>query len=214
MENYLSELFERDLLKLKDEINNFKDENNSWRAADGITNPAGTLVLHLLGNLNYTIGTLIGGTGYLRNREQEFSLKGVPREKLVADIESTIEVFKTSLAGINQSKLDETYPLEKIWGQKSTAFYLTSFFGHFSYHLGQVNYLRRILAKFRASIPPLYPRWHTYAFLFSAIHCQRVRICTSHFKDFGYGAYPGNLYRPLAAHRLPALQKLRSRSVQ
>jgi hypothetical protein len=144
MENYLSELFERDLLKLKDEINNFKDEENIWRIADGVTNPAGTLVLHLLGNLNYTVGTLIGGTGYVRNRDEEFSLKGVPREKLVADIESTIEVVKTSLAGINQSRLEDTYQREFL-GQKSTAYYLTSFFGHFSYHLGQVNYLRRIL---------------------------------------------------------------------
>lgn len=144
MENYLSELFERELLKLKDEINNFKDEENIWRIADGVTNPAGTLVLNLLGNLNYTVGTLIGGTGYVRNREQEFSLKDVPREKLVADIENTIEVVKTSLAGINESKLGGTYPLE-FWGQKSTVFYLTGFYGHFSYHLGQVNYLRRIL---------------------------------------------------------------------
>jgi hypothetical protein len=144
MENYLSELFERDLLKLRDEINNFKNEENIWRVADGVTNPAGTLVLHLLGNLNYTVGTLIGGTGYVRNRDEEFSLKGVPREKLVADIESTIEVVKTSLTGISQSRLAEIYPLE-FWGQKSAAFYLTGFFGHFSYHLGQVNYLRRIL---------------------------------------------------------------------
>ena len=144
MENYLAELFERDLLKLRDEITNFKDEANIWRKADGITNPAGTLVLHLLGNLNFTIGTQIGGTGYVRNREQEFSLTGVPREKLIADIDSTIEVAKTSLQLINQSKLEETYPLE-FMGQKSTAWYLTMLHGHLNYHLGQVNYLRRIL---------------------------------------------------------------------
>jgi len=144
MENYLAELFERELVKLRDEVNNFKNEENIWRTADGITNPAGTLVLHLLGNLNYTIGTLIGGTNYVRNREQEFSLKDIPREKLVAGIESTIEVVKTSLQLINQSKLEEIYPIE-FWGQKSTAFYLTGFYGHFNYHLGQVNYLRRIL---------------------------------------------------------------------
>jgi hypothetical protein len=144
MENYLSELYERELLKLKDEINNFKNEENIWCKADGITNPAGTLVLHLLGNLQFTIGAIIGGTGYVRHREQEFSLTGVSREKLITDIENTIEMVKSSLAGIRQSKLEETYPLE-MFGQKSTAFYLTSFYGHFNYHLGQVNYLRRIL---------------------------------------------------------------------
>ena len=144
MENYLAELFERDLLKLRDEIKNFKDEKNIWKNTDGVTNSAGTLVLHLLGNLNFTVGTQIGGTGYVRNREEEFSLTGVSREKLITDIENTIEVVKTSLAGISQEKLEETYQLE-MFGQKSTAFYLTTFYGHLNYHLGQVNYLRRIL---------------------------------------------------------------------
>ncbi len=144
MENYLANLYERELTKLRDEINNFKDEANIWRGVPGITNTAGTLVLHIIGNLNFTIGTQIGGTGYVRNREQEFSLRDVSREKLVADIESTIEVVKTSLTGISQAKLDETYTLEMA-GQHSTAWYMSFFYGHFTYHLGQVNYLRRIL---------------------------------------------------------------------
>lgn len=144
MDNYLAELFERELLKLKDELNKFKDENNIWQAANGITNTAGTLTLHLLGNLNFTIGTQLGGTGYVRNREQEFSLTGVSREKLVADIEKTVEVIKFSFETVDQAKLDETYTLEMA-GQHSTAWYLTFFYGHFTYHLGQINYLRRIL---------------------------------------------------------------------
>ncbi|HWZ15961.1 MAG TPA: DUF1572 family protein [Mucilaginibacter sp.] len=144
MENYFAELFERELLKLRDEIKNFKDENSIWRTADGITNSAGTLVLHLLGNLNYTVGALLGGTGYVRNREQEFSLTGVPQQQLIADIESLIGVIKTSLNGIDQARLDETYALE-MFGKKSTAWYLTFFYGHLNYHLGQINYLRRIL---------------------------------------------------------------------
>lgn len=144
MENYLAELYERDLLKLKDEIEKFKDESNIWKNTEGVINPAGTLVLHLLGNLNYTIGAIIGKTGYVRNREQEFSLKDVPREKLISEIENTIAVVKISLQGINQAKLEETYPLE-MFGVKSTAYYLTVFYGHLNYHLGQVNYLRRIL---------------------------------------------------------------------
>ncbi|MDB4901132.1 MAG: hypothetical protein JWQ63_413 [Mucilaginibacter sp.] len=146
MENYLAELYEQDLLKLKDEIEKFKDESNIWKNTDGVINPAGTLILHLLGNLNYTIGSIIGKTGYVRNREQEFSLKNVPREKLIADIENTIALVKTSLQGISQEKLEETYPLE-MRGQKSTAFYLTFFLAHFNYHLGQINYLRRVLEK-------------------------------------------------------------------
>lgn len=144
MENHFIEIYERDLLKLKAEIAGFKDEDNIWRKADGISNSAGTLVLHLLGNLNYTIGALLGDSGYVRNREQEFSLTGIPREKLLADIESTIEAVKAGLQNITQAKLEEMYPLE-IVGKHSTGYYLTFFYGHLNYHLGQINYLRRIL---------------------------------------------------------------------
>ena len=144
MENYLANLFERELLKLRDEIKNFKNEDNIWRKTDGISNSAGTLVLHLLGNLNFTIGTQLGNTGYVRNRGQEFSLTGVPREQLLADIESTIEVAKTVLAPLDQDALDKDYSLEMV-GKNSTVWYLTFFYGHFTYHLGQINYLRRVL---------------------------------------------------------------------
>ena len=118
MENYFAELFERDLLKLRDEIKNFKDEDNIWRKTDGISNSAGTLVLHLLGNLNFTIGTQLGGTGYVRNREQEFSLTGVTREKLIGDIDQTIQTVKTSFIAVDQAKLDEIYTLEMV-GKKA-----------------------------------------------------------------------------------------------
>ncbi|MDB4920447.1 DUF1572 family protein [Mucilaginibacter sp.] len=144
MENYLAELYERDLLKLRDEIKNFKDDYNIWRKTDGISNSAGTLVLHLTGNLNFCIGTKIGNTGYVRNREREFSVTDVPRQELITGIDNLIEVVKTSLTNISQQKLDETYPLE-VNGQKSTAYYLVYFHGHLNYHLGQVNYLRRML---------------------------------------------------------------------
>lgn len=144
MENYLAELIARDLLRLKDELVKFNTEENIWKTVPGVTNPAGTLVLHLLGNFNFTIGTQIGGTGYVRNRDLEFSLKDVPREKLIADIEATVEVVKNSLRDIDPAKLEETYPLEMV-GKNTTVFYITFFYGHLNYHLGQVNYLRRVL---------------------------------------------------------------------
>lgn len=71
-------------------------------------------------------------------------LPDIPQEKLVADLEALIEVVKAGLTGLNEQKLNEQYPLEFL-GQKSTAFYLAQFYGHLNYHLGQINYLRRIL---------------------------------------------------------------------
>ena len=146
MENYFAEVFTKVLLKLKDEINNFKNEDNIWRTADGITNPAGRLAIHLTGSLNFCIGNLVGNNGYVRNREEEFSITDVPREKIIADIDDLIVVVKNTLENIDQQKLDAIYPLDML-GQKSTTMYLTYFFGHLNYHLGQINYLRRILEK-------------------------------------------------------------------
>jgi len=144
MDTYLTELFERDLLRLRDELNSFKNEENIWKKAGGITNTAGTLALHLLGNLNFCIGTQLGNTGYVRDREFEFSGTAVPRDKMVADIGALIPIVKNTLPGLTDTQLAAIYPLE-FYGPKTTAFYLAHFYGHFSYHLGQINYLRRIL---------------------------------------------------------------------
>lgn len=144
MEDYFAELYERDLLKLRDEVKNFRDDYNLWRLKDGVSNSAGTLVLHLLGSLNFCIGNKIGNNGYVRDRLHEFSATDVPREELLAGIDKLIEVVKSTLAGISRERLEDIYPLE-IYGQKSTAYYLTFFHGHLNYHLGQIDYLRRIL---------------------------------------------------------------------
>ena len=145
MNTCLTELFERELLKLRDELNKFNNEENIWKTANGVTNSAGTLTLHLLGNLNFTIGTQLGGTGYVRNREQEFSLTGVSRAQLVADIEKTVEVVKNTIPGISQTNNWTKSTRWRMIGSHNTRWYLTYFYGHFCYHLGQINYLRRIL---------------------------------------------------------------------
>ena|ERR1700749_2794687 len=144
MDNYLTELYTGVLEKLKEEISKFKNEENIWKTVNGVTNPAGTLVLHLVGNLKFTIGTQLGNTGYVRNREAEFSLRDIPRADLLADIDATLEIVKSVMPTVTQAKLDEKYSLEMI-GVHSTAWYVGYFYGHLQYHLGQINYLRRIL---------------------------------------------------------------------
>ena len=144
MDTYLTELFTGVLEKLRDEVAKFKNEEDIWRTLNGVTNPAGTLVLHLVGNLKFTIGTQLGNTGYVRNREAEFSLKDVSRAELLTYIDETLAVVKAALPNVGQAKLEEKYPLENL-GPHNTAWYLSYFYGHVQYHLGQINYLRRIL---------------------------------------------------------------------
>ncbi len=144
MDNIFATLFELQLTKLKGEVASFKDEADLWKKLDGISNPAGILVSHLLGSLNFSLGTNIAKNGYIRNREAEFAETNIPREKLISGIDSLILVVKAALENISEEKLEEQYPMEHQ-GIHNTRFYLTYFYGHLTYHLGQINYLRRIL---------------------------------------------------------------------
>ncbi|HOY07676.1 MAG TPA: DinB family protein [Saprospiraceae bacterium] len=143
----LSSLFERDLRKLKDEINLYADESRIWIVSEGISNSAGNLCLHLLGNLNHFIGAVLGKTGYIRRRDDEFALKNIPRAELNAQIDATIEVVKTVMDGLSEADFQKDYPEEKRGEILKMDFMLLHLFGHLNYHLGQVNYHRRLLGQ-------------------------------------------------------------------
>lgn len=142
--NAFAELFERDITKLKEELNSFKDEANIWNTLPGVTNTAGNLSLHLIGNLNHFISATLGHTGYVRQRDLEFSTKGTPRATLVAELDAALIIVKQVLDSLSQEQLQQPFPFE-IFGKRETEFYLLHFYGHLAYHLGQVNYLRRML---------------------------------------------------------------------
>ena len=141
----ITTFFERDLDKLKEEINLFKNEDDIWKIKQGITNPAGNLVTHLLGNLNHFIGKTLGHTDYVRKRDEEFSVKNIPREKLISDINSLKETIKNTLSYLSEEDLKKEFPVkiqEQTFTTQNMLIYLLA---HFNYHLGQVNYLRRML---------------------------------------------------------------------
>lgn len=138
-------LFKRDLLKLKTEIKSYQSEENIWKISQHISNSAGNLCLHLIGNLNHFIGAITGKTGYIRNRESEFSLKDVPRTQLTEMIDNTILVIENTLNNLDEDDLKKEYPLVVFEDKMSTEFFFTHLTAHLSYHLGQINYHRRLL---------------------------------------------------------------------
>ncbi len=138
-------LFERDLRKLREEINLYSDEKNIWVVEAGISNSAGNLCLHLLGNLNHFIGAVLGNTGYIRHRDDEFSLKNIPRSDVNAQIDATIMVVSKTLNGMSEKDFARDYPEEKRGEILKMDFMLLHLLGHLSYHLGQVNYHRRLI---------------------------------------------------------------------
>ena len=141
----LIKIYERDLDRLKLEIELFNDEKELWSTAGSVKNSAGNLALHLVGNLKTYIGKNLGNVSYVRNRDAEFNLKNVPKELLVQQIEETKEAVLSSLGKMNSEDLKSLYP-ENLFGYEMTnGFFLLHLAAHLSYHLGQINYIRRVL---------------------------------------------------------------------
>jgi hypothetical protein len=141
----LKVLFYRDLTRLKTEIELYPNENDIWKTQKGITNSTGNLCLHLIGNLNTYIGNVIGKTNYIRNRELEFSSKDISKSELIKKIEETIIVVNISLDMVSEKELKMEYPILVLAEKTSTEFLLIHLTTHLNYHLGQINYHRRLL---------------------------------------------------------------------
>lgn len=145
MKEIFIKLFDRDLNKLKDEINSYKDESKLWIISGDIKNSGGNLCLHLCGNLQHFIGALIGESGYVRNREAEFGLKDILKSELLKEIDNTIAAVEKSLNGLKEEKLNEIFPTNVFGYEMTTGYFLVHLIAHLGYHLGQINYHRRLL---------------------------------------------------------------------
>ena len=141
----LSALFSRDLLKLKAEINAYQTASNLWKVEPGIGNSAGNLCLHLMGNLNHFIGATLGLTGYVRDRPKEFSDKDIPVKKLNLMIDETINMVHSVLSNFSSENLSKEFPLLVFEEKTSNEYMLVHLSTHLAYHLGQINYHRRLI---------------------------------------------------------------------
>lgn len=142
LNDQLANFYERDLRKLIEEINLFRNEENLWKITGTVRNSAGNLALHLIGGLNYLIGAKLAQTGYVRNRDQEFARKGVERQDIVAQLEALIPMIAQTLNGVD---MEAEFPIMFDDAKRSNSYVLVQLSIHLNYHLGQVNYLRRIL---------------------------------------------------------------------
>lgn len=140
----LIKIFDRDLEKLKSEIKLFEKEENLWLVNGDIKNSAGNLALHLCGNLKHYVGHSIGGSSYIRERDKEFSLKNVPKLDILRNIEETKSVVLSTLKMLDDSKLKEIFSEKISIGKVEIGFLLIHLIAHLNYHLGQINYIRRL----------------------------------------------------------------------
>lgn len=135
----------RDIDKTIAEIEAFELEADLWKIQGNITNSAGNLALHLAGNLQHFIGHFIGQTGYIRNRPYEFSARNVPRTEVVQELRNARSVVETVLGNLTPEDWQRTFPGDHHFGEQGTIMQgLLHLLAHLNYHLGQINYLRRL----------------------------------------------------------------------
>ena len=141
----IAAIFDRDLRALAREIEAYADERDLWRLPPGVPNSAGTLALHLAGNVQHYLGARLGDTGYRRDRPAEFADRDVPRAELLRRIEAARAAVRAAAARSEDARLAEEFP-ETVGGVRvPTGEYLIHLLTHLAYHLGQIDYHRRLV---------------------------------------------------------------------
>jgi hypothetical protein len=147
IKSQLLELFERDLTNLKKEIESYKQESNLWVTSGEIKNTPGNLTLHIVGNLKHFFGAVLSGTGYVRNREAEFLITDIPRKDILREIDEAHFIVKNTIYALPEEDFIKEYPEHVFEKPMSMAAFFVRLISHLNYHLGQINYHRRLLDK-------------------------------------------------------------------
>ncbi len=141
----INQLYQRDLRKLKKEIELYESDEKLWKTENSISNSGGNLCLHLIGNLKTYIGNGLANLDYIRQRDLEFSEKFIEREKLLLQIDETMDIVNIGFSMLSESDFEINFPI-KIWDEETGMIYtIVHLHSHLNYHLGQINYHRRIL---------------------------------------------------------------------
>ena len=149
----LAGFYERDLRRLMDELTFFNSEADLWKVAGTVSNPAGNLALHIIGGMNHHIGANIGHTGFIRDRDAEFARKNVPRTELLEQLEGLIRTINRTLTDMSKDDFEARYPVPFDGKEVANSYLLIQLLAHLNYHLGQVNYLRRLLPPSHSPLP-------------------------------------------------------------
>ena len=139
----IAALFDRDLKRLEQELRAFPDTGALWVVAPGVSNAAGTLALHLEGNLREYIGRQLGHLEYTRDRPREFSARDIAQQELLDRVGKLRGTIPPVIRGLTPEALAAAYPEPYNGAAISTQQFLVHLLSHFNYHLGQIDYLRR-----------------------------------------------------------------------
>ncbi len=141
----IRQCMQRELRALRRELDAYPDDASVWALPPGITNSAGTLMLHLAGNLQYFIGRHLGGTGYVRDRDAEFARREVSRAEIAKELEATARALDEGFANVSDGMMTSRYPEPVAGINFTTGDWLVHLVAHLGYHLGQIDYHRRLV---------------------------------------------------------------------
>lgn len=142
----------RDLRSLQNEVAAYPDDTALWKVAPGISNSAGTLVLHLTGNLRHFTGAVLGNTGYVRDRQAEFSTRDLTRAELSEEIHAAMADLDATFDQLSDGHLEAAYPIPVGDRRVRTIEFMIHLAVHLTYHLGQIDYHRRLLTPGAAAV--------------------------------------------------------------
>ncbi len=151
----LSAILRRDLAALRRELEAYPDEAAIWQSAPGVPNSGGVLTRHLCGNLQHFLGACLGGTGYQRDREAEFGAPPTSRAALLAELAATEAAVLGTLRRLTPHELEARFPEVVAGLEFQGADLLVHLAVHCAFHLGQIDYHRRILTGAAMSINPM-----------------------------------------------------------
>ncbi|MEZ5064107.1 MAG: DinB family protein [bacterium] len=145
MKTEIARILQRDLAAIRREIEAYPSEADLWKSPPGITNPGGTMALHVAGNLRHFFGAVLAKDGFVRDRPAEFAARDVPRADIVARLDAAATAVARSLESLPESRLDEPYPVDFDGLTLSVRQFVLHLAVHLAYHLGQIDYHRRLV---------------------------------------------------------------------
>ena len=155
---HIQHIMIRELEGMKREILAYQDEADIWRSVPGLPNTAGTIALHVAGNLQHFVGAQLGGSDFVRDREAEFSRRDVSAAGIVEELEQTIGAVRAAFAGLEEDAMDRLFPQEVAGVCPTSGEFLIHLVAHLAYHLGQIDYHRRCVTGDATTARVLSPR--------------------------------------------------------
>jgi len=135
----------RDLAGFSAELDAYPDDASVWAMPAGVSNSTGTLTLHCCGNMRHFVGAMLGKSGYVRQRDAEFSQRDLPRSELHVLLAVTMDEVGHALDQLDESSLPAMVPTPVGGVQPPMTTWLVHLATHIAYHLGQADVHRRIV---------------------------------------------------------------------